>query len=91
MGDGVVHILSTHDLSAALVSAFGKYGRRPSRVVACPLQIAKWFEDMSGAQRTVGTYVPTGHRFSYMGVPVVPGDKDAQPELIWSAPIEAAS
>jgi hypothetical protein len=67
----------------AATSAMG--GRTPTRIVASPIQVDRWaFEAVPRSQ-----WMPHGGVMTIMGARLVKGAHDAQPEFIWSRPIEA--
>ena len=84
----IVRILPLKVLIAAIFHGQGEMrGRRPSRVVACSVQVDKWADEvmLSSNWHKYGL-----DKLTVLGVPVVTGASDCQPELMWALPIEDA-
>lgn len=86
MSDAIVRILPLSALYRSIIRGQSRMdGRMPDRVVACPLQVGAWESEAVG--RIPDPLVGLEGRLTIMGIPVVEGAHDAQPELIWSVPV----
>lgn len=84
MSDAIVEILPLSAATGAIMAGAGRMGRMPTRLVACPVQVVAWQCEALKSSRLAGSTSPD---FRLMGVLVICGAKDAQPELIWSIPV----
>ncbi len=84
MSDAIVRILPLSALYRSIIRGQSRMdGRMPDRVVASRLQIMKWISDCGMTWAALADI----RDFAILGIPVVEGAHDAQPELIWSYPV----
>ena len=86
MSDAIVRILPLSALYRSIIRGQSRMdGRMPQRVVACPVQVAAWGSE--AAEAAFQILLERVNQLHVMGIPVVEGAHDAQPELIWSVPV----
>lgn len=82
MSEPIVKILPLSALYNAIqMSREFARGMIPTRIVACPVQIAKWMADAEVPLAPAGMLT-----LNILGIPVIAGP-DAAPELIWAIPV----
>ena len=87
----VVRILPLSDLMRAINRGRDHDGCWPSRIVACPVQMAKWSSEAIADYEFAKPGPTSATRLTIMGIPLVEGAEDADPELIWAVKIEGAA
>ena len=86
----IVRILPLSDLLRAIARAQYEFGgRSPSRVAACPVQVRHWEAEAMRMARVAAD--PSRTELRIMGILVVEGAQDAQPEFVWALPITGAA
>jgi len=88
----IIRILPLQALFATISREGARWGRYPTRIIACPTQVSRWKDDLA-KDRYAPVLVPGGFptTLSIMGIPVTEGAPDCQPELIWASPIHEAA
>ena len=82
MSEPIVKILPLSALLRALEDVGYSRGGRPTRIVACEMQISRWASDLPMSRYVSDVPIVV----NIMGVPVIAGP-DAPPELIWAIPV----
>jgi len=89
MSDAIVRILPLSALYRSIIRGQSRMdGRMPQRVVACPVQVQAWgSEGLRSRPDRDWMLSAEVENLHVLGVRVVEGAHDAQPELIWSVPV----